>query len=75
MANFVRAQVLWGYFSDKLDRESEELMAMAPPSVGLERVFSSMGHVHSENRNKLNPEKIRKLAFCMRLLNSANNSE
>ena len=48
---------------------------MAPSSAGLESVFSSMGHVHSEIRNRLNSEKVRKLAFCMRLLNSAAVSE
>ena len=61
--------MLLGNFLEKLGRVSEELMAMVLSSAGLERVFSSMGHVHSEIRNKLNPEKVRKLAFCMRLLN------
>ena len=42
-----------------------------PSSAGLERVFSSMGHLHSEIRNSLKPEKVRKPAFCMRWLNSA----
>ena len=44
---------------------------MAPSSAGLERLFSSMGYVHSDIRNRLDPERVRKLAFCMRLLNKS----
>ena len=73
--NFVKAQVLLGNLSEKLGNISEQLMAMVPSSAGLERIFSSMGYIHSEIRNRLDPEKVRKLAFCMRLLSSAANLE
>ena len=68
ITNFVKAQVLLGNLSEKLGNISEQLMAMVPSSAGLERIFSSMGYIHSEIRNRLDPEKVRKLAFCMRLL-------
>ena len=42
-----------------------------PSSASLERLFSSMGHVHSQIWNRQNPERVRKVALCMRLLNSA----
>ena len=64
-----------GNFSEKLGEVSAELIAMAPFSAGLERVFSLMGDVHSEIRNGLKPKKVRKLPFCMWLLNSASFSE
>ena len=38
-------------------------------SAGIERVFSSMGFVHSDLRNRLDSEKVAKLAFCLRALN------
>ena len=50
-------------------------MAMVPSSAGLERIVSSMGYIHSEIRNRLDPEEVRTLAFCMRLLSSAANLE
>ena len=75
ITNFVKAQVLLGNLSEKLGNISEQLMAMVPSSAGLERIFSSMGYIHSEIRNRLDPEKVRKLAFCMRLLSSAANLE
>ena len=45
-----------------------KLIALIPSSAGLERAFSTMGFIHSDLRNKLGPEKVGKLAFCMRLL-------
>ena len=75
LSNFVQAQVLLGNIPARLGQLIEEFIAMAPSSAGLERLFSSMGYVHSDIRNRLDPERVRKLAFCMRLLNKSSFSE
>ena len=75
LSNFVQAQVLLGNFPARLGQLIEEFIAMAPSSAGLERLFSSMGYVHSDIRNRLDPERVRKLAFCMRLVNKSSFSE
>ena len=37
--------------------------------VGLERIFSSMIFVNSDLRNRLGPQKVSKLAYCLTVLN------
>ena len=37
--------------------------------VGLERIFSSMIFVNSDLRNRLGPQKVSKLAYCVPVLN------
>ena len=46
------------------------ILSLPPSSAGLERVFSSLGFVHSDVRNRLGHEKATKLAFVMRALRS-----
>ena len=41
--------------------------------AGLERVFSTMGFVHADIRNRLGSEKVTKLEFCLRALKSQDN--
>ena len=41
---------------------------LPPTSAGLERVFPSLGFVHSDVRNRLGHEKATKLDFVMRSL-------
>ena len=66
--NFYRTQALIGNFAKELLDLALKLIALIPSSAGLERAFSTMGFIHSDLRNKLGPEKVGKLAFCMRLL-------
>ena len=56
----------------ELSELAQTLLNVVPSSAGLERIFSSMGFVHSDLRNRLAPEKVGKLAFCLRVLNSSN---
>ena len=65
----------------KLSRDEQEIsqglaelmitmLKLIPSTAGLERVFSTMGFVHSDLRNRLGSEKVTKLAFCLRSLKS-----
>lgn len=68
--NFVRAQYLIGNLSKELSELTMKLMAVVPSSASVERTFSKMGAIHTDSRNRLTPEKVQKLTFCMQLLNS-----
>ena len=68
-ANFLKAQQLLGIYPESLLDLSLEMLVLVPSSAGLERVFSTMGFIHTDLRNRLGTEKVHKLAFCMRLLN------
>ncbi|XP_063711470.1 uncharacterized protein LOC134839779 [Symsagittifera roscoffensis] len=68
----------------KLSRDEQEIsqglaelmitmLKLIPSTAGLERVFSTMGFVHSDLRNRLGSEKVTKLAFCLRSLKSQDN--
>ena len=68
----------------KLSREEQEIsqglaelmittLQLIPSTAGLERVFSTMGFVHVDIRNRLGSEKVTKLAFCLRALKSQDN--
>ena len=65
---FIKGQVLLGNFSKELQKIAEDVLCLIPSSAGLERIFSSLGFVHDETRNRLSIEKANKLAFCLRLL-------
>ena len=64
-----KSQEILGNLEKELVELAVTLISIAPSSAGLERVFSSMGFVHSDLRNRLAPEKVGKLAFCLRVLN------
>ena len=69
LGNFYKSQEILGNLEKELVELAVTLISIAPSSAGLERVFSSMGFVHSDLRNRLAPEKVGKLAFCLRVLN------
>ena len=56
--------------SEKIADLSLKMLRLIPSTAGLERVFSTMGFVHCDLRNRLDPEKVGKLAFCLRALKS-----
>ena len=68
VADFIKSQVLTGELSVKLGNVSEKILNLPPSSAGIERVFSSLGYVHSDVRNRLGQEKAAKLAFVLRAL-------
>ena len=69
LANFYKSQEMLGNMQKELTELALTLVSIAPTSAGLERVFSSMGFVHSDLRNRLSTDKVGKLAFCLRVLN------
>ena len=68
LLNFMKAQAVCGNLDTDLLQLSLVLFSLVPSSAGIERIFSTMGHVQTDLRNRLNPEKVKKLAFCNRLL-------
>ena len=66
--NFLEAQNLMGNYDDGLLQLSLEALSYIPGTGGLERMFSSMGFTDSDLRNRLDPAKVNKLAFCPRVL-------
>jgi len=70
VSHFLNSEILMGNLCETLGNLAHLLLVLVPSSAGVERVFSSMGFIHSESRNRLGHEKVSKLAFCMRLLNS-----
>ena len=72
IVNFSESQNILGAYPTLL--MELDLLAMAPRTSSgcLERVFSTMGFVHSDLRNRLGVESLKidtKLAFCLRALN------
>ena len=67
-AGYIKSQVLFGNMTAKVGQLALTLLSLAPSSGGVERVFSTMGFIHDDYRNKLSNEKVAKLAFCMRAL-------
>ena len=68
LLNFMKAQAVCGNLDTDLLQLSLVLFSLVPSSAGIERIFSTMGHVQTDLRNRLNPEKVKKLAFCNLLL-------
>ena len=66
--DFIRSQILTGEIGDKIGKLALKLYALPPLSSGIERVFSTLGYVHSDIRNPLGQEKAAKLAFTLRAL-------
>ena len=46
---------------DKIGKLALKLYALPPSSAGIEPVFSTLGYVHSDIRNRLGQEKAAKL--------------
>lgn len=69
LRKFLKAQIIMGALQKDLGELCIRMISLVPSSAGIERVFSSMGFVHSDVRNRLQQEKVAKLAFCMRVLN------
>jgi hypothetical protein len=51
-------------FCEKLSK----LYQLPPSSAGLERIFSTLGYVWTDLRNRLQPETAEKLCQCCRFL-------
>ena len=47
-----------------------KMLKLVPTTAGFERALSTMGFFHSDLRNRLESEKVGKLAFCLRVLKS-----
>ena len=58
-----------GKLSSELSDVLMVLDVLVPSSAGIERVFSTMGHIHSDKRNRLSAEKTTKLTFINKVLN------
>jgi len=69
LKNFIECQRMIGELPDDLAKLLLKCLALRPSSAGIERIFSTMGFVHSDLRNRLSHEKVGKLAFCLRVLN------
>ena len=66
---FMRNQVALGKISSKLSDVLMVLHVLVPSSAGIEPVFSTMGHIHSDKRNRLSAEKVTQLTFINKILN------
>ena len=65
IVNFIKSQSVLGAYPTFLSSELVLcLLAMAPRRGGQERVFSTMGFLHFDLRNRFGIEKFSKLAFC-----------
>ncbi len=53
---------------EKVSKICTELFILIPSSAGIERMFSRLGYILDETRNRLSVDKAEKLAFCFRLL-------
>ena len=47
----------------------QRLLFCSPSAAPLERLFSTFGWIHDEQRNRLGNEKAAKLLFCFKILN------
>ena len=65
---FMKSQMMFGYIVESICNLSVKFMLLVASSAGVERAFSTMGFIQNDYRNKLNNEKVVKLAFCMRTL-------
>ena len=72
--DFIRSQILTGEIGDKIGKLALKLYALPPSSAGIERVFSTLGYVHGDIRNRLGQEKAAKLAFTLRALRTDNST-
>ena len=57
------------HFAKKKIFVTEQLMTAKTTSARVERMFSTLGFVHSKLRNQLGVEKAAKLAFMFKSLN------
>ena len=67
----IKSKSIFGAYLTLLMEFALDLLVMAPSSGGLERVFSTMGFVHSGLRNRFGTEKVSRLAFfppCFELM-------
>ena len=50
-------------FADAAAREAAYHLTPPPSSGDVERLFSTAGHIYSDDRNRLKPENLEKLLF------------
>ena len=63
LLTFIEGHVLLGNYLKQMQKIAEDVLSLIPSSAGLELIFSSLGFVHDETRNRLSIEKANKLAF------------
>ena len=64
----LKSQILTSEIGDTIGKLVLKIYTLPPSSAGVERVFSTLGYVHSDIRNRLGQEKAAKLAFTLRAL-------
>ena len=66
---FMRSQIALGKLSFELSDVLMVSHVLVPSRAGIERVFSTMGHIHTDKRNRVSAEKTTQLTFINKLLN------
>ena len=66
--NFLKYQLSIGNLSEQLCNLACRLESLAPSSAGLERMFSTMGFIQIDLRNRLGMEKLEKLTLIKKTL-------
>ncbi len=64
----MKSQIALPKYSPQLSEILLILRALTPSSAGVERVFSTMGHIRSGTRNRLSTLKATKLIFVLIVL-------
>ena len=62
--NYLKYQMTMGKISEELCTLAVTLQKLAPSSASLERIFSTMGFVQNDLRNRLGMEKLKKTHLC-----------
>ena len=68
--NFLNYQIAMGKISKEIGEMASKMEKLFPSSAGLERMFSTMGYIQDDLRNRLGMEKLEKLLFIKRVLSS-----
>ena len=66
--NFLKLQSICGNLPSTVMEANDVLNVLVSSSAGLEFLFSTMGFICDSKRNRLDPEKHKKLAFCYKML-------
>ena len=69
-SDYLKSLKITGELDDGISTLAMKLLTLPPSSAAIERVFSTLGFVHSDVRNRLGQEKAVKLAFVLRALPS-----
>ena len=69
-SDYLKSLKITGELDDGISTLAMKLLTLPPSSAGIERVFPTLGFVHSDVRNRLGQENAAKLAFVLRALRS-----